>query len=250
MSRLKLHPVGAFAWVLACAVLAAAFYAGYREVPDLRWFTLEGIRVEGAQRTGPEAVLDAAALSRGTGLFAIDVDRVRQRVERLPWVRSCRVVRQLPSTLTLKVAEWAPRYLVRLDRLYYLTREAHVVAAPLDQGLDFCVVTGLSRAQLDADGPVRDGLLRLMGLLDRGVLEEEVGEIHVDPQQGFTLYTPAHGGTGIRLGLADLEERFDRLARLRRHLGRRAQAAYAINLAAEDRIVARLLPGPGKGRAR
>jgi hypothetical protein len=145
------------------------------------------------------------------------------------------------------VAEWEPRYLVRLDRLYYLTREAHVVHAPLDQGLDFPVVTGLGWADLEGEGPLRPALVELLALLDAGALQDDVSEIHADPEEGFTLYTAANGGTGIRLGREDLEEKLRRLGRLRRHLARRGKAAYCVNLADEDKIVARLQPTDGKG---
>ncbi len=243
----RLRPVAAFAWVLGSVALAVALYAGFRAGSGLHPFVLQSIGVEGTHRTTPEEVIRAAGLTAGGGLFQVDVAQVRRLVEGLPWVRRARVVRQLPSTLLVEVEEWEPRCLVRLDRLYYLTAEAHVVQAPLDQGLDFPVVTGLGWADLEAEGPTRAALLELLALLQAGALGEEASEIHADPDEGFTLYTPGNGGTGIRVGRGDLEEKLRRLARLRRHLAKRGQAAYCVNLAGEDKVVARLLPGSEKG---
>lgn len=244
--RRRLRPVGAFAWALAIVVMGAALYAGYRAAPGLSPFVLETIRIEGNERTSAEDVIGAAGLRTGMTLFGVDVGAVRRALEQLPWVRRARVMRQIPSTLTLSLEEWAPRYLVRLDRLYYLTEEGHVVRAPLDQGLDYAVVTGLSWANLEGDGPLRTALLELLAMLDRGELGEEPSEIHADPAAGFTLYTPSNGGTGIQIGLSEFEEKFRRLARLRRHLERRKQAAYAVDLTCEGKIVARLLPSEGR----
>ncbi|MFU8855986.1 MAG: cell division protein FtsQ/DivIB [Deferrisomatales bacterium] len=242
----RLRPVAVFAWVLATVGLAAALAAGVRVTSGRHLFVLHSVGVEGAQRTPPGELVRSAGLETGTGLFQVEVDRVRTLVEGLPWVRRARIVRQLPSTLRIEVEEWEPRCLIRLDRLYYLTAEAHVVQAPLDQGLDYPVVTGLAWADLEAEGPTRAGLLELLALLEGGALGAEVSEIHADPEEGFTLYTSANGGTGIRLGRNELEERLRRLARLQRHLAKRGQTAYAVDLGDEDKIVARLLPGNRK----
>lgn len=246
----RFRPVAVLAWVLASVALAAALYAGYRAGSDRHLFVLQSIGVEGASRTAPEDLVRATGVQLGVGLFQVEVEVVRRLLEGLPWVRQARVVRQLPSTLLLEVDEWEPRCLVRLDRLYYLTAEAHVVQAPLDQGLDYPVVTGLGWADLEAEGPTRAALLELLNLLEAGALRDEVSEIHADPEEGFTLYTPAHGGTGIRLGRDDLDERLRRLERLRRHLAKHGQAAYAVDLVGEDKIVARLLRGEKKGAER
>ncbi|MBE0618281.1 MAG: FtsQ-type POTRA domain-containing protein [Proteobacteria bacterium] len=243
----RLRPVAAFAWVLGSVALAAALYAGVRAGAGFHPFVLQSIGVEGTRRATPEEVIRSAGLTTGVGLFQVDVERVRRLVEGLPWVRRARVVRQLPSTLLVEVEEWEPRCLVRLDRLYYLTPEAHVVRAPLDQGLDYPVITGLGWADLEAEGPARLTLLELLALLEKGALGDEASEIHADPEEGFTVYTPSNGGTGIRVGRDGLEEKLRRLARLRRHLAKRGQAAYCVDLAGEDKIVARLMPGGTKG---
>ncbi len=245
MSRLR--PVGAFAWAVVSVALGAAIYSGYRAAPGLNPFVLGLVRIEGAERTARDEVIRAAGLREGMGLFEVDVAEVRRAVEKLPWVRAARVARELPSGLLIELEEWTPRCLVRLDRLYYLSPEGHVVRAVLSQGLDYPVVTGLTWADLEGEKLAAKGVFELLGLIDKGLLQEEVSEINVDPDLGFTLYTPAGEGTAIRLGFSRFEERLQRLARLRRHLGRRGQTAYSVNLNHDDKIIARLLPAAGKG---
>ena len=245
MSRLR--PLGAFVWAVASVGLGAALYYGYRAAPRLNPFVLEVVRVDGANRTPREEVLRVAGLRPGMGLFDVDVTEVRQAVEKLPWVRGARVVRHIPSALQVELEEWEPRCLVRIDRLHYLSREGHVVQAPLDQGLDFPVVTGLTWADIEGETRLAKALLALLAAIDRGLLLDEVSEISADPNLGFTLYTPVGGGTALRAGFSDFEARLERLARLRRHLDRRGQAAYAVDLTHDDKIVARLLPAAGKG---
>ena len=243
MSRLR--SLGALVWILAILGLASGLYAASRTEHPLP-FRLREVRVVGASRTDPGAVWRAAGVEPGSPLFGIDVGRVREAVEALPWVRRARVVRQIPSTLRIRVEEWVPRYLIRLDRLCYLTAEGHVVRAPLDQGLDFPVVTGITAAELTRDGPVRRALLDLLARIDRGELPGEVGEIHVDPTDGLTVYTASPGARAVRLGFRDLGDQLRRLARLDRHLAKRGQRARVVDLDYEDKIVARLEGAGGR----
>lgn len=242
----RLRPVAAFAWVLGSVALAGVLYLGYRAGQGAHPFLLQAVRVEGAWRTSPDEVIRASGLRTGTGLLSVDVDRTRRLIEALPWIRRARVVRQIPATVIVEVTEWEPRYLVRLDRLYYLGEEAHVIQAPLDQGLDYPVLTGLQWADLEGDGAPRVALLELLDLLDHEVSGDGLSEIHADAVDGFTVYTSAHGGTGIRLGWDNLEAKFRALGRLRRHLAKRGQAAYSVDLSEGGKIVARLTPAQAR----
>jgi cell division septal protein FtsQ len=154
----------------------------------------------------------------------------------------------MPSTLTVTVEEWQPRYLVSLDRLYYMTAEGHVVRAPLEGGLDYPVVTGLTWADLEGKGPIREALFELFRELDRHFAPGEMSEVHADPTDGFTIYSAANPSQGIQLGFGRMEEKFSRLARLRRHLERNHQVARAVSLTHEDKIIARLVPGEERDR--
>lgn len=238
--------VGGLLWVLASLFLAAGLWAGLRVAPGLSPFVLDSLRVEGAKRTPAGRVLEVAGIRPGLGFFQVDVQEVRRAVETLPWVRRARVVRQLPSTLTVAVEEWAPAYLVRLDRLYYLSSEGHVVRAPVDQGLDYPVVTGLSWADLEAPGPRQASLLALLRCVAKDLPAERVSEIHFDAGEGFTVYAGEDPPQGIFLGEGDLEEKFARLARVRRHLDKRGQVARTVNLAYEDKVIACLASAGGE----
>ena len=90
--------------------------------------------------------------------------------------------------MLIRVVEWEPRYLISLDRLYYMTDDAHVIDAPLSNGLNLPVINGVSWAQIEAPGPDRNRLMRVLTLLDSGVFDGRIDEIHYDQTNGFTLY--------------------------------------------------------------
>lgn len=70
------------------------------------------MHVSGVQRVTSGAVLQAAAVPRGS-VFAIDGSAIAARVRALPWVRSVSVTTQLPATVTIAVTEWQPELVVR-----------------------------------------------------------------------------------------------------------------------------------------
>ncbi len=243
------YPLTPLVWTLASLLLAAAL-AGGRGLADRLPFRVRHVRVEGAVRTPVDQVLRAAGVRRGEALFGVDVDRVRSAVEALPWVRTARVVRQVPSTLRIRIREWEPRFLVRLDRLRYLTAEGHVVAAPLEHGLDFPVVTGFSPSDFARNTPARRILFRFLAALDRAGAPGDLAEIHYDPSEGLTVYTAAPGARALHMGTDRFAEKLRRLARLDRHLARQGRHARRVDLDYTDRIVAQLEPAPTGGTRR
>jgi len=55
-----------------------------------------------------EQIRAAVATHLGTGFFALDIDRVRDSVAKLPWIERVEVRKRWPDTLELRIAERAP----------------------------------------------------------------------------------------------------------------------------------------------
>lgn len=230
-------------WMIAAMALAGALYAGAAWMKEVSPFAIGRLVVRGNVRTPTDAVLAATGLEVGQPLFGQEAALVAGRVSAMPWVREARVERRLPETILVEVREWEPRYLVRLEgRLYYLTAEAHVVDAPLAEGLDFPVVTGLTWAQFEGPGPLREELRKLLALVEEGAFGGRLDEIHADADEGFTLYGSVPKPFAVLFGLGELEEKFERLSQLRRSLAGQEKYARSADLTLENRIVARIEP--------
>ncbi|HEX3606392.1 MAG TPA: FtsQ-type POTRA domain-containing protein [Candidatus Dormibacteraeota bacterium] len=76
-------------------------------------FHAAGIDVHGARLLSHRAVLDAAGIGDTQSIFTVDGEVVRQRLERLPWVRRATVETELPSTVRISIVEWDPVLEVR-----------------------------------------------------------------------------------------------------------------------------------------
>jgi cell division protein FtsQ len=108
-----------------------------------------------------------------------------------------------------------------MGELYYVDRQGRLFK-PLSPGdpHDFPVITGLTRDDFTLDqGHPTIGLTRVFQLLDLlkstppPLSLENISEVHVDQERGFTLY--ANGlNSVVDLGLPEFAEKLDKFARI------------------------------------
>jgi len=91
--------VATFAEHLADEMVAASLDAG---------FALERVHASGQGRTPDGAILEALGVSAGDPLVAMNMEKLRNRVEDLPWVKRAVITREWPSTLKVWIEERTP----------------------------------------------------------------------------------------------------------------------------------------------
>ena len=100
------------AWYLQRSGLGAAAFAWAetalpRNSAELH-LTVQSVEVEGRERAGRQAILDALAVRRGTPILNVNLEAARTRLEAIPWVRSAAVERLLPDTIYVRLVERQP----------------------------------------------------------------------------------------------------------------------------------------------
>ena len=78
-------------------------------------FRLEQVHVQGASTAGQRAILDELRLERGQPLLFMNLEALRTQIEGVSWVSHARVVRLLPNTLVIEVAERRPSAVWQID---------------------------------------------------------------------------------------------------------------------------------------
>lgn len=68
-------------------------------------FRLKAVRVQGASAMATADIVRAAGLAKDQPLLGLDLAALQRRVEGVGWVKSARIVRLLPDTLVISVAE-------------------------------------------------------------------------------------------------------------------------------------------------
>ena len=107
--ELAAHPLSQVARVLTWGALGLLGYGAASWVVAQPWFALRSIEVKTpvAHVTEAQIRLVAERQVRGT-FFTVDLEGVRNSLEKLPWVREARVERRWPDTLVVSLTEHVP----------------------------------------------------------------------------------------------------------------------------------------------
>ena len=107
--ELAAHPLSQVARVLTWGALGLLAYGVANWIAAQPWFALHSIEVKTpvAHVTEAQIRLVAERQVRGT-FFTVDLERVRNSLEKLPWVREARVERRWPATLVVSLTEYVP----------------------------------------------------------------------------------------------------------------------------------------------
>jgi len=96
--RRRLHRLVALGAVLGALLVVA----GVSRSPLV---AVHHVRIAGAQQTEPAGLSAAIGPVQGRPIYAVDTGAIRRRLEALPWVKTARVERSWPQTITVTVGE-------------------------------------------------------------------------------------------------------------------------------------------------
>jgi cell division protein FtsQ len=112
---------------LPAALVFVALIFGGMELWDFlrtsKKFALQEIEVASEGRLGRDEVVKRAGVPLGTNIFTIDLEEVRSRLEKDPWIHSATVVRAIPNKLQIHYRAQVPRAILGAGSMYYLNSE-------------------------------------------------------------------------------------------------------------------------------
>ncbi len=88
---------------------------------------VDEIMVEGRHQSSSQQILSAVAANRGEPILIHNLDEIKNRLQKIDWVRSATVKRQLPNILYISLAERNPIALWQHQKNYYLVDDEGVV---------------------------------------------------------------------------------------------------------------------------
>ena len=111
-----------------------------------RAFALESVTVKGRQKTKLADITDVLDVKRGDNLLKLDVRKVKQQLESLPWVRDVDVVRSFfPNSLRIEIKEKQVMAIWQLnERFYPLDMDGYVIEADYRPDKPILLVVGAS----------------------------------------------------------------------------------------------------------
>lgn len=230
---------------LAIALVAGAIVMAGRVALDWIHHTpalaVAAVEVEGLSRVSEETVLQAAGVTPGTSLLAVDPRAVAARVEALPGVKQARVIRGLPRRVTVRVEEREPYALVNAEGLVWIDAEGYLVGPERRPGAPgLPILSGIARNGVGGGRAPSSRIvagLALVRAVQRagGQMAGRISEIDLAPDDGPVLYTT--DGAEVRVGDTDWSERLTRLDGVLADLERRGERVSSVDLRFRDLVV-------------
>ena len=134
--RFRDRPIAAvLQWVVCAGALGGTLYGFYCYLHASPVFAVQWVRVEGASVLDPETVLAASGITTADNLLFFDADAAHDRVENMPYVKTCHLTREFPDRVTLALEERSPvATLLVSNHLFEIDAEGVVLRElPADQ---------------------------------------------------------------------------------------------------------------------
>jgi cell division protein FtsQ len=210
---------------LTLAGLSVGLVVAYHQLLTCSAFCIKDndkIEIEGIKRLSRSMVLQQTRLAADANLLAIRPGQVERALVAHPWIAKAEVSRKWPANLHIRIQERDPVALVQIgEELLYVDRQGNLFK-PLSPGdpHNFPVITGLGPDQFhhpeEALPEVAVQALHLLEVLKKNpppLNLENISEVHVDLERGFTLY--ANGlGAPLDLGFTEHLEKLQKFAQL------------------------------------
>ncbi|MEP6945235.1 MAG: FtsQ-type POTRA domain-containing protein [Acidobacteriota bacterium] len=119
--------------IAVCLLGGIAFFGmmGYRTASASNFFAVRSVDVRGVDRApGDDIKKIVLANTEKTGVWLADLPTLREKIEKLPFVKTAAVSMALPSGIRVNVLERVPAAIVRLSSGDFLVDADGVVLAP------------------------------------------------------------------------------------------------------------------------
>jgi cell division protein FtsQ len=198
--------------LIASSVLAVLYGAAHYAVHRPGLFPLHTAHLSAApQRVDAAEVLQVLRNETGGNLFTVDIDRLRQALEKLPWVRKVSIRREFPDGLLLQFEEH--QAVARWNNVALVNRQGEVFAAASEQKLPVFIGQDGTAAEI-AQQYVQFSQ-QLAGL------DLQVTRLELSPRHAWQLHLS--NGMVLELGREDMQQRLARFV-----------TVYPYSLAAEQ----------------
>jgi cell division protein FtsQ len=235
--------------VLVVLVGGGGVRVAWRAVRGHSYFVVHRIEVQGVERVPTAEIRARAGIPVGGTIWLVDLEAVRRKVLRHPWVADVQVRREPPDAVVIAVRE---RELVGAvsdgDARIGVDRHGHAFAVlPLAVADSVPGITGVSVGDgAEVGGAAAAGphtlravarLLRVLGPRHR------VRTVHVDAETGVTLRMRAGGEIPVAFGWGAWHVKRRRLDAVLGVWAGREDDLRAISVAGGDQVVVRLRRG-------
>lgn len=214
------------------------FYYTLHEIALASDLRLTEVFVRGRDRTPQKELLDVVNVERGMPLTAINIHATRQKIQKLPWIKTVQIERRLPHILYISVQERTPIAVWQNQGTYQ----------PIDSDGQL-VETFVSSLEgmpliLGTDAPEKTPELLSFLSQEPDINKRVKAAVRVGQRRWNILLDDIDNGIIIRLPERDPAAAWSRLARLNNTQGLLKRKVTMIDLRQPDKLTVQLEEQP------
>ena len=209
-----------FMFLSVLTVISLGFVMLYNYLLNSPYMKLEYLKIRGIDETVKNDLIQMCGLNLDQGLLSLNLESLKRKMEKHPWVRTATVERRFPHTLIVELEKEEPVAVVLLDQLFYMNRRGRLFkSVEPSENMDFPIITGIS-----ATNPKqRENLNQTVHVLNVLKMEEDrwslknLSEIHLDRKGEISLYF-SHMSAVISISQNNLARNMKGLKQVAKHL--------------------------------
>jgi cell division protein FtsQ len=217
--------VGLFRVIIPILVVAGLGYGGYKAygfVTGSPHFRVTKLKFNPTVHLDEKELRRLSGVNAKTNIFKVDLDEMKRRFERHPWVAKATINRRLPDTLKVKIVEQQAAAIVAMGTFYLVNDQGEPFKkARLEEVMDHPVISGIARQAYEknpvkAKKRIREALRFLRRYREKP--RPAIGELHLEADRSFVIYTRKKA-VEVRLGKGGWNQKLLRLDAILTALG-------------------------------
>jgi len=222
--------------MMSISGLAILCWGTYEVVFYLRTsprFEVQKLSVSGARRVPENQVIAKAGFEIGTNIFRVNLDEMRDRVEKIGWVRSAAVQRILPDQIVIRIVEREPIGLTRIKgAIYQFDIDGKILDPDPASGSSFPILDGLRLGDRKTNVRKVETYRSVLQELD----QTSLSEIHINDSGEVTVVS-ANDPVLINLGVSDFRNRWVRYLQLKPQIQQQYPQAVRVDLRFKNQVI-------------
>ena len=200
--------------------ISILFLSLYQYLLSSPYIKMKDVIVKGVDEETKGELIEMLQLNLDESLLAINLDELKQRLEKHPWIRTVQLEKQFPHTLIIQAEKEKPRALVVLGGIFYMNQWGEIFKEldPVDDS-DYPLLTGISNDRMVRETQLKLAVNMLMLLeQEKGPISlKEISEIHFNKDENVSFYSLSLPAV-IKLRGSDLGVKKDELQKIVEHL--------------------------------
>jgi cell division septal protein FtsQ len=225
---------------VACALcLVPIGWAAYSAVTFLTTdsrFEVQKINVSGLKRVDENQVLAKARFEVGTNVFRVNLDKIRERVEELPWVRYAIVERVVPDKIIIKIIEREAIGLARIKgEIFQFDGDAKILEPDSLSASSFPILDGLRPNDPKGNLEKVEAYRKVLDDIGPAALSE----VHINDAREVTIVS-ASDPLLVNLGPADFRARWVKYLQFKPQIQQQFPQAVRVDLRFKNQVIIRM----------